>query len=86
VIVGRGFPFFKGDGSCGTGGQAVAQAIAVILTGEPCLAVYDRDGSLMAGSGTSSAAITFFFVDVNYFANHKKSFPVNVGLMFPLIF
>ena len=38
MVIGGSFAFFKADRACGAGGQAVAQAVAVILAQQPRLA------------------------------------------------
>ena len=64
-IVGGGFPLHKGDGPGGTGGQAVAQTVAVIVAHELRLAVYHSDSPLVARCGTRAAAVAFIPVDLN---------------------
>ena len=59
MVIGGSFAFFKADRACGAGGQAVAQAVAVILAQQPRLAIYHADGPLMAGGGTQAAAQAF---------------------------
>ena len=69
IISGR-FPFLKGDGSGGTGGQTIAQSVAVILAGEFGFSVYHLDGALVAGGGTGTASVALFFIYRDNFANH----------------
>jgi len=70
LVVGRGFPLFKGNGSGGTARQAVAKAIAEILSHQLCLAVDDINGSLVAGGCAQAAAVAFFFVNMDDLPNH----------------
>ena len=71
LVVGRGFPLYKGDGPGGTGGQTVSKPIAVIIPHEFCFPVYHGDGALVAGSGTGAAAVAFFFINFYNPTNHK---------------
>ena len=70
LVVGGGFPLFKGDGSSGAARQAVAKAIAEIFPHQLCLAVDDINGSLMAGGCAQAAAVAFFFVNMDDLPNH----------------
>ena len=71
MVIGGRFSYLKADRLRGAGGQAVTQTIAVVLTSEPRLTVYHLNSALMTGGGTGSASVTLFFIDMNYFANHK---------------
>ena len=75
-IVGRGFPLYKGDGPRGAGGQTVAQTITVIVPQKAGFSIYHADGIFVAGFGTQAAAVAFFLIDVNDFANHMKVPPL----------
>ena len=72
-IIGCGFPHHKGDGSRGTGGQAVPKAVAVIVPHQLGFAFHHGDGTLVAGRRAGTAAIAFFLIDLNDFANHTDS-------------
>ena len=65
LIVSGGFALHEGDRAGGTGGQAVAQTVAVIVAHELRLAVYHSDGPLVARCGTRAAAVAFIPVDLN---------------------
>ena len=69
VISGR-FPLHKGDRARGTGGQAVAQSVAVIVPHQPGLAVHHGDGPFLTGGRTRAAAVAFFLINMDNFANH----------------
>ena len=70
LVVSGSFPLFKGDGTGGAARQAVAKAIAEILSYQLCLAVDDVDGSLVAGGCAQAAAVAFFFVNMDDLPNH----------------
>ena len=70
LVVGRGLPLLKGDGAGGTGRQAVAQPVAVMLPHQLCLAVHQVNGPLVAGVDAAAAAIALFLVDVNDLSDH----------------
>ena len=67
---GQCFPLLKGDGAGGTGGEAIPQSIAVVLTDEAGFARLHHDGAFMAGLGTEAAAVALLFIDADDFANH----------------
>ena len=62
LVVGGCLALFKGDGTGGAAGQAVAKAVAVVVPHELCLAVHQTDGTLVAGGDAGTAAVAFFFV------------------------
>ena len=62
MVVGGSLPLLKGDRTRRTGGQAVPQAVAVVLPQEPCLPVHHADRALVAGVRAQSAAVAFLFV------------------------
>ena len=64
-IVGGGLPLHKGDRPGGTGGQAVAQAVAVIVPHQLRLAVHHGDGTLVTRLGAGTAAVALVPVDLN---------------------
>ena len=72
LVVGSGFTLGEGDGTGGAAGQAIAKAVAVVVPHELCLAVHKADGPLVAGGDTGPAAVAFFFVYMNDFADHGK--------------
>lgn len=57
----------------GAGGETVAEAITIIVSKQNSLSVYNADGSLVAGIGAKTAAITFFLVYLNNSSDHKNS-------------
>ena len=71
LVVGGCLALFKGDGTGGAAGQAVAKPVAVIVPHEFGLAVDQADGPFVAGRDTRAAAIALFLVYVNDFPNHK---------------
>ena len=70
LVVSRSIAFFKRDGPRRTYGQAVAQAVAVIVADQLGFAVDYRDRALVARVCTQPAAVAFFFIDFYYFAYH----------------
>ena len=70
LVVGRGFSYLKGDGIHGTSGEAIPQAVAIILAGELGLAVYHFDGAFVAGGGASAATVASFFIDCDDLSEH----------------
>ena len=70
LIVRRGLPLFKGDGSCGAARQTVPETIAEIFPHLLCLAVNDVDRALMARSCAQTAAVALVLVNMNDFADH----------------
>ena len=58
-IICGGFTFYKGYCSCGTGGQTVAQTVAVIVTQKLCLSVYHADSTFVTSLGAGSASVAF---------------------------
>jgi len=70
LVVSRGFPLLKGDGTGRTARQTVAKAIAEIFPHQLCLAVDNINGSLVAGGRTQPAAVAFFFVNMDDLPNH----------------
>ena len=73
LVVGGCLTLFKGDGTGGAAGQAVAKAVAVVVPHELCLAVHQTDGTLVAGGDAGPAAVAFFFVYMNDFPDHRKA-------------
>ena len=73
LVIGGSLPHLKGDGSCGAGGQTVAQPVAVVLPGQLGHPVHHLDGTLVAGGGTGPAAVTLALVNVNDLTDHKTS-------------
>ena len=81
LIVGSGLPLLEGDGTGGAAGQAVAEAVAVVVAHELGLSVHEADGTLMAGSDTGTTAIAFFFVYMNDFTDHIHTLLFLMGLL-----
>ena len=79
-VIGRGFPFHKGNGAGWAGGQAVAQAIAIIVPKKLCLPIHHADSPFMAGFSAGPASVALVFIYPNNFPNHFKS---NPSLEFP---
>ena len=73
LVIGRRLPLYKGDGPGGAGGQAVTQAVAVIVPHEPRLAVHHGDGALVTGGGAGAAAVAFILIDFNDPSFHVQS-------------
>ena len=69
-VIGRSFPSLKGNGPGGAAGQAVPQAVAVVLPGKISLAADEGDSPFMAGSNAQAAAVAFFLINVNNLTNH----------------
>ena len=72
LVISGGFALGKGDGTGGASGQAVAKAVAVVVPHQLGLAVHKADGTLVAGGDAGPAAVAFFFVYMNDFADHGK--------------
>ena len=53
-------------------GQAVAEAVAVVVPHQPGLAVHQANGPFVAGGDAGPAAVAFFFVYVNDFSDHEN--------------
>ena len=81
LIVGSGLPLLEGDGTGGAAGQAVAEAVAVVVAHKLGLSVHEADGTLMAGSDTGTTAIAFFFVYMNDFTDHIHTLLFLMGLL-----
>ncbi len=73
LVIGRRLPLYKGDGPGGAGGQAVTQAVAVIVPHEPRLAVHHGDGALVTGGGAGAAAVALILVDLDDPSFHVRS-------------
>ena len=72
-IVGGGFPLHKGDGPGGTGGQAVAQTIAVVIAQQAGLALHHADGAFVTGGGADAAAGAFFLIYLDNSTDHRTT-------------
>ena len=70
-IISGGFALHKGDSAGGAMGQAVAEAIAVVIPHQFGLAVDHGDSTFVAGIGTGTAAVAFIGIDLDNFANHR---------------
>lgn len=79
LVISGGFALGKGDSTGGASGQAVAKAVAVVVPHQLGLAVHKADGTLVAGGDAGTAAVAFFFVYMNDFADHGK---ILLALMF----
>ena len=71
-IVRGGFALHERDRAGGAGGQAVAEAVAVVVAHQFGFAVDHCDGAFVACRRARAAAVAFFFVDVNDFPDHEK--------------
>ena len=69
VVICR-FSFNDMDGIHRTMRQTVAKSVAIVVFDEFCLAVYDLNGSLVAGCRTCATSITFFFFNMNNLSSH----------------
>ena len=67
-VIGCGLALHKADGAGGARGQAIAQAVAIVVAQQFCLAAHHANGALVAGRRAGAAAVAFFFVYVNDFA------------------
>ena len=81
LVIGGCLALFKGDGTGGAAGQAVAEAVAVVVAHKLGLSVHEADGTLMAGSDTGTTAIAFFFVYMNDFTYHIHTLLFLMGLL-----
>ena len=70
-IISGGFALHKGDSAGGAMGQAVAEAIAVVIPHQFGLAVDHGDSTFVAGIGAGTAAVAFIGIDLDNFANHR---------------
>jgi hypothetical protein len=57
-----GFTLFDSDGVLGTLPEASTQSVAIHLTDQLRLPVYNLDGALSARGNTQPAAVAFFFI------------------------
>ena len=71
LIVSGRLTLLKGDGICGASGQAIAQAVAIVLTCEPGLAANYFYCFLVAGGGASTAAVAFIFINLYDLSFHS---------------
>ena len=71
-VIGGSLTLYKGDGTGGTGGQAVPQPIAVVVPQQLCLAVHHANGALVTGVCAHTAAIAFPFINLNDSSDHFK--------------
>ena len=70
-IISGGFALHKGDSAGGAMGQAVAEAIAVVIPHQFGLTVDHGDSTFVAGIGAGTAAVAFIGIDLDNFANHR---------------
>ena len=70
-IISGGFALHKGDSAGGAMGQAVAEAIAVVIPHQFGLAVDHGNSTFVAGIGAGTAAVAFIGIDLDNFANHR---------------
>ena len=78
-IIGGGLPHLKADGTHRAGGEAIAQAVAIVLTQKAGPPVHHADGALMTGGGAETAAVTAFNVDFDDFSLHVLFHPFRSG-------
>ena len=78
LVIGRGLALHKADGIGRAGGQAVAEPVAEMLTGQRCLAVHHGDGALVAGLRAQAAARAAFFINFNDPSDHGCYPPICV--------
>jgi hypothetical protein len=72
-VKGGGFPFLKSNGGRGTGGQTIAESVAIIFPQQSGFAVHHADGAFMTGIYAQGAANALFFADMNNSAYHPIS-------------
>lgn len=78
-------PFLKGDGAHRAVGQAVAQAIAVILLHQHGLAVHQSHRALQAGVDAGAAAHAFVSVKMSDFLFHSREPPQGVSFLSSMV-
>lgn len=69
-IISCSFPFYKGNCTSGAGWQAITQAVTIIIPQKFRLSIHHADCPFVTRFGTSTTAITFFFIYLNDFPNH----------------
>jgi hypothetical protein len=62
-IIRRGFALLDADSIGEAHGQAVAQAVAIVIADEACLAIYQRNCSLVTNLNAYAAACAFIFIN-----------------------
>jgi hypothetical protein len=65
-------PLDDGDGILRAVAETGAETIAEIISREPGLAVDNSDGPFGAGRHAHSAAVAFFFVNLDNFSDHDR--------------
>jgi hypothetical protein len=65
-----GIPLDDGDGVLGTVTEAGTETVAEVIGSKSRLAVDDGDGPFGAGRHAQSAAVAFFFVNLDNFSDH----------------
>ena len=70
-VIGGSFSLNKGYGVRWAGWKTISKAVAIIVTQELCLTVYNTDRSLVTRCRARTAAVAFFFVNVDDFADHN---------------
>jgi hypothetical protein len=82
LVICRRLAFFETDGPCGARGEAIAEAVAVIVAQKLCLSVRHADRPFMAGFGAKAAAVAFIFIDFDNFSDHGYSNLLAFGCYF----
>ena len=70
IVIGR-LALFERDGTRRAGRQAIAQAVTVVIAQKLCLPVDHPNRALVAGCRAGTAAIAFFFLNLDDFSNHR---------------
>ena len=70
LVISCRLALYKGNRPRGTGGQTVAQPIAIIIPHQLRLAVHHSDSTFVAGLSASPATVAFFFVNLNDSTDH----------------
>ena len=72
IIISRRLSFFKSDRTCRAVRQAVAKAIAEVLSHQLCLAVNNIYRPFVASLCAQSAAIAFLLIYMDYLPYHHS--------------
>ena len=72
-IVRRRLPHREGNGARRAGGQAIAEPVAVVVAQKACFTLHHADRALVARTRAGAATVTFFFIYMNDFTNHRDS-------------
>ena len=70
-VIGGGFSLNKGYSVRWAGWQTIAKTVAIIVTQELCLTVYNADRTLVTRCRARTAAVALFFVNVDDLTDHN---------------